>query len=461
MDRAPYNERDFDFIVEWGFDFVRLPTDYQIWTVSPGVYREQPLKEIDQVIAWARVRGIHANLCLHRAPGYWVGSSKEPLALWADNPSGEQARQQFAEQWRMLATRYRGIPSAELSFNLVNEPPDISGEQYARAVAPAIMAIREQDPNRLIIADGTNWGRQPVPELVPLQVAQSTHAYDPMLITHYHASWVEGADKYPTPKWPIWTMLNQFLYGNWKPEFKSPLILRGTFPEIAQLSIKVQQVSGQAELIIRVDGVTTFQKLFEPVAGQGEWKQSIFRPEYQDYLGIYDKEYTTEISGGPHEIQIEVDVGDWLTFSEIRVKPFSNTPRKELVLKAEDPSWAVRQETYVLDARGVLLPASGNARYSREMLWTDYVEPWKQFSAQEGIGIHVGEFGVFRNTPHGVVLAWMKDCLENWKKAGVGWALWNLRGSFGVLDSDRADVAYENYYGHRLDRKMLELLRQG
>jgi len=40
-----------------------------------------------------------------------------------------------------------------------------------------------------------------------------------------------------------------------------------------------------------------------------------------------------------------------------------------------------------------------------------------------------------------------------------GFALWNLRGSFGVLDSERADVAYEDYRGHKLDRKMLELPR--
>jgi hypothetical protein len=55
----------------------------------------------------------------------------------------------------------------------------------------------------------------------------------------------------------------------------------------------------------------------------------------------------------------------------------------------------------------------------------------------------------------------MEDCLGNWKKADMGWALWNLRGSFGPLDSNRADVAYENYKGHKLDREMLELLKQG
>jgi endoglucanase len=53
----------------------------------------------------------------------------------------------------------------------------------------------------------------------------------------------------------------------------------------------------------------------------------------------------------------------------------------------------------------------------------------------------------------------MRDCLELWKAAGWGWALWNFRGSFGILDSNRADVKYDTYRGRRLDRAMLELLR--
>jgi len=45
------------------------------------------------------------------------------------------------------------------------------------------------------------------------------------------------------------------------------------------------------------------------------------------------------------------------------------------------------------------------------------------------------------------------------KHHGIGWALWNFRGNFGVLDSQRADVAYENWHGHQLDRKLLTLLQ--
>jgi endoglucanase len=79
--------------------------------------------------------------------------------------------------------------------------------------------------------------------------------------------------------------------------------------------------------------------------------------------------------------------------------------------------------------------------------------------ASKGVGVHVGEWGAFNHTPHEVALAWMRDCLENWRTAGFGWALWNFRGAFGILDSDRTDVTYEDFHGHKLDRQMLELLR--
>jgi hypothetical protein len=81
--------------------------------------------------------------------------------------------------------------------------------------------------------------------------------------------------------------------------------------------------------------------------------------------------------------------------------------------------------------------------------------------ASSGVGVHVSEWGAYSYTPHAVTLAWISDCLENWRQAGFGWALWNLRGSFGVLDSGRKDVIYEDYQGHPLDRKMLDLLLQG
>ena len=37
---APYRERDFDFLAAFGFDYVRLPLDYRIWTSDTGDIRD-------------------------------------------------------------------------------------------------------------------------------------------------------------------------------------------------------------------------------------------------------------------------------------------------------------------------------------------------------------------------------------------------------------------------------------
>jgi hypothetical protein len=42
----------------------------------------------------------------------------------------------------------------------------------------------------------------------------------------------------------------------------------------------------------------------------------------------------------------------------------------------------------------------------------------------------------------------------------IGLALWNFKGDFGILDSGREDVAYEDWHGHKLDRKLLDLFRK-
>ena len=96
--------------------------------------------------------------------------------------------------------------------------------------------------------------------------------------------------------------------------------------------------------------------------------------------------------------------------------------------------------------------------WNRERIQHQLIRPWQELEAM-GVGVHVGEFGAHHFTPHAVALAWMHDLLDAWKTAGWGWALWNFRGTFGVLDSERTDVKYEDFRGHQLDREMLELLR--
>ena len=291
---------------EWGFDFARLPMSYHCWS-EPDPERwlkmdEAQLKHVDQAVELGRKHGVHINLNLHRAPGYCVNPPKEPLDLWKD----AVALDACAAHWAMFARRYKGLPNREVSFDLLNEPPDIPADSYVRVVKHLVAAIRAEDAQRLIIADGLRWGRDPVEGFVGLGIGQSTRGYDPMRVSHHKANWVNGSDKWADPTWPL--------------------------------------------------------------------------------------------------------------------------------REGDKPEW------------------------NKDRLRRERIEPWKALE-KRGVGVHVGEWGTHNRTPHKVTLAWMRDQLELWKEAGWGWALWNLRGSFGVMDSGRADVAYEDFRGHKLDRAMLKLLQ--
>jgi endoglucanase len=309
----PFREADFEMMAGWGFNFARIPMSYWRWS-KPDVTKwleidEQAITPVDGAVALGRRHGVHVNLNLHRIPGYCInGADLEPVQLFTGPPEDQaRALEAACHHWRFFARRYRGIPSTELSFDLINEPPVMDPAGYVRVVRALVAAIRAIDPDRLIVADGIDVGRKPVPELADLGIMQSTRGYDPMGVSHYRATWVPGftADSWPRPSWPM------------------------------------------------------------------------------DFEGVH---------------------------------------------------------------------------WDRTTLRERLIKPWQAVEAL-GVKVHVGEWGCYRYTPHAVALAWMTDLLGLWQEAGWGWAMWNLRGDFGVLDSQRADVTYENYRGLKLDRAMLELLR--
>ncbi|OIR18575.1 endoglucanase C307 precursor [mine drainage metagenome] len=108
------------------------------------------------------------------------------------------------------------------------------------------------------------------------------------------------------------------------------------------------------------------------------------------------------------------------------------------------PTWPMRDKTGRL--------------WDRETLWQELYLKWKPL-VDLGVPVHVGEWGCFNHTPREAMMGWMHDILSVWKEAGWGWAMWNLRGAFGVVDSARPGTRYETFQGHQLDREMLELLR--
>ena len=196
-----FEESDFAMLSEWGFDFVRLPLSYLCWSDPADWHKldERELKHLDAAVELGRKHRVHVNLNLHRAPGYCVNPPKEPLDLWKQ----DEALEACAFQWAHLAKRFQGIPSDRVSFDLLNEPPDIAETTYVKVVKGLTEAIHAEDPARLVIADGLKWGTAPVHGLAGLGIGQSTRGYEPMQISHYKAGWIGGSDRWPEPTWPL------------------------------------------------------------------------------------------------------------------------------------------------------------------------------------------------------------------------------------------------------------------
>ena len=312
--RRRFNEEDFEIMADWGFDFARIPMSYWNWASPDDWFTidDDVMKDIDEVVELGKQYKIHINLNFHRIPGYCInGRDSEPMDLFEDTPENmKKALDAAVYHWKYFAKRYKGISSRQLSFDLVNEPPAMEKEtRYVEVVNALVKGIREEDPDRLIIADGKDVGRTPVYGIVNLNLVQSTRGYDPMSVSHYTADWV--------PK----------------------------------------------------DAFQTFNKPTWPLKG--------------DDGKIWDK-------------------------AELK---------------------------------------------------RDLIDKWLPL-VNKGVPVHVGEWGCYNKTPHDVCLKWMEDLLSLWKEVGWGQALWNLKGDFGVLNSKRDDVRYEDYKGHKLDRKMLELLKK-
>jgi len=449
----PFAENDFKLISSLGFNFVRLPMDYRTW-IKDGdwtQFNEDVLKEIDQAVEWGGKYNIHVCINFHRAPGYTVAKPAEKLDLWTD----PEAQRVCAMHWATFARRYKGIPNSKLSFNLLNEPSTEDEQVYFKVAKILVEAIRKEDPDRLIIADGLRWGSKPAFDLVPLKIAQSTRGYTPGEVSHYKASWINGGDKMSEPTWPL-CRLSPYLYGSGKKDIATPLPVEGNFPASTAIRIKVNTVSAHSKLVIKADGNQIFEKEFICKGGTGEWEKAELKAEWKIYQNIYNKSYSVTLAAPAKRITFENADGDWMTFSEIGVTIPGD---REFKLLPAGGKWGQKHETVKFDASDTACPFRTAEMMDQKGLWENAIEPFQKLEATR-TGIIVGEWGAYNKTPHNVTMRWMEDCLQNWKKAGWGWALWNFRGSFGILDSERKDVIYEDFNGHKLDRKMLDLLQK-
>jgi hypothetical protein len=89
----------------------------------------------------------------------------------------------------------------------------------------------------------------------------------------------------------------------------------------------------------------------------------------------------------------------------------------------------------------------------------DFYRPWRDVEAA-GARVHIGECGCYSKTPNDVALRWFADLFGLFGEFGWGYALWNFAGDFGIVEHGRPGARYEELHGYRVDRALLDLLRE-
>ncbi len=193
---------DVDSMAAWGFNSIRLPMHYK-WFMPPVAeepipgkitWREKGFTMLDSLLAWVENNDMYLILDLHAAPG-GQGKDANINDYNPDKPSlweSEENRARTVALWQELAARYANEPHIG-GYDVINEPnwgfadpdEDMNGcaetdntilWEHEREITEA---IREVDPNHLVIIEGNCWGNnyKNLPALWDDNLALSFHKY--------------------------------------------------------------------------------------------------------------------------------------------------------------------------------------------------------------------------------------------------------------------------------------------
>ncbi len=180
---------DIRLLKSVGFNSVRPAIDYRI--LSPEahleIWLEEGFKRIDRLVDWCREAGLWVVLDMHGAPGGQTGENIDNGWGYPFLFTSERSQKRAIEVWRKLAERYRDEP-AVLGYELLNEPiPNFDAYReldskleplYKRMTA----AIREVDPNHIIILGGAQWNTD---------FSVFGRPFDDKLVYAFHRYWTE------------------------------------------------------------------------------------------------------------------------------------------------------------------------------------------------------------------------------------------------------------------------------
>ncbi|HER39718.1 MAG TPA: glycosyl hydrolase family 5, partial [Salinimicrobium catena] len=193
---------DIDSLKSWGFNSVRLPMHYNLYTLpieeepvqGENTWLEKGFQMTDSLLGWAEANEMYLILDMHAAPGgqgHDVNiSDRDPSkpSLW----ESEANKQKLVALWKKLAERYKDEPWIG-AYDIINEPnwtfeegkhkhgiQDTLNAPLKKLLVDITKAIREVDTNHMVIIEGNGWGNNYSGILPP---------WDDNMLISFHKYW--------------------------------------------------------------------------------------------------------------------------------------------------------------------------------------------------------------------------------------------------------------------------------
>ncbi|MEC7263093.1 MAG: cellulase family glycosylhydrolase [Bacteroidota bacterium] len=171
-------KRDIDSLKAWGFNSVRLPMHYNLYTLpieeekeGENTWLEKGYAMTDALLEWCAANEMYLILDLHAAPGGQGHdaniSDYDPAkpSLW----ESEANQQKMVAFWEKMAERYKDSPWIG-AYDIINEPnwnfegenpngcDEMNNAPLRKLMVDITNAIRKVDKEHIIIIEGNCWG---------------------------------------------------------------------------------------------------------------------------------------------------------------------------------------------------------------------------------------------------------------------------------------------------------------
>jgi hypothetical protein len=154
-----FTDEDAQLLAELGIKCVRLPINHAHFESDdePFVLRDEGFVRLDGAIRACGDHGIYTVIDLHAVPG------SQNQHWHSDNPTHEAAfwrhphfQERVINLWQALARRYRNEEWVA-GYNVLNEPGDPGGKVVGPFHDRLVGAIREIDPDHILLLDGNTY----------------------------------------------------------------------------------------------------------------------------------------------------------------------------------------------------------------------------------------------------------------------------------------------------------------